>query len=454
MFGVDFYPTPKALIEQMCSDLELEGKQVLEPSAGSGNIVDYCVGSGAIVSACEIDENLRAILSSKSCKIVANDFLNLKKEDVSHIDFIIMNPPFSRDTMHIRHAWHIAPSGCQIVALCNANEVSMHRPGEFNKIIHDYGHYIKIQNAFSTAERKTDVEVALIHLYKPKGKSEDEFEGFFMDEDEEENIDGLQRYNFVRDVVNRYVTAIRIFDEQLDSAQRMNELTSSFFDTKIGLSLTKEKAVITREEFKKDLQKSAWQFIIKEMGMEKFSTRGLKEDLNKFVETQTKIPFTMKNVYRMIEIVIGTHGQRMDRAIIEAFDAVTKHYHDNRYGVEGWKTNSHYLLTEKFIMPWIFRYQYGRLDVEYWKNANYDILMDLNKALCFVTGTPFESIEDFHNVLRNNQYQNNEWFEWGFFKVKGFKKGTGHFKFKDREVWGLFNRNVARIKGYPLPEKL
>lgn len=51
MFGVDFYPTPKALIEQMCSDLELEGKQVLEPSAGSGNIVDYCVGSGAIVSA-------------------------------------------------------------------------------------------------------------------------------------------------------------------------------------------------------------------------------------------------------------------------------------------------------------------------------------------------------------------------------------------------------------------
>lgn len=35
-----------------------------------------------------------------------------------------------------------------------------------------------------------------------------------------------------------------------------------------------------------------------------------------------------------------------------------------------------------------------------------------------------------------------------------FKKGTGHFKFKDENVWALFNQNIARIKGFPLPESI
>ena len=45
-----------------------------------------------------------------------------------------------------------------------------------------------------------------------------------------------------------------------------------------------------------------------------------------------------------------------------------------------------------------------------------------------------------------------EWFNFGFFTIKGFKKGTGHFKFRDKDLWAMFNQNVARIKGYPLPD--
>lgn len=39
-----------------------------------------------------------------------------------------------------------------------------------------------------------------------------------------------------------------------------------------------------------------------------------------------------------------------------------------------------------------------------------------------------------------------------FFEIKGYKKGTVHVKFKDDKIWALFNRRVAEIKGYPLPE--
>ena len=55
----------------------------------------------------------------------------------------------------------------------------------------------------------------------------------------------------------------------------------------------------------------------------------------------------MKNIYRMLEIVIGTQSQRMDKAMIEVFDKVTERYSENRYNLEGWKTNSHYLVNKK-----------------------------------------------------------------------------------------------------------
>jgi len=47
-----------------------------------------------------------------------------------------------------------------------------------------------------------------------------------------------------------------------------------------------------------------------------------------------------------------------------------------------------------------------------------------------------------------------QWYEWGFFEFKVFKKGSGHFKFKDLKVWETINRQYAEIKGEVLPEKI
>ena len=42
----------------------------------------------------------------------------------------------------------------------------------------------------------------------------------------------------------------------------------------------------------------------------------------------------------------------------------------------------------------------------------------------------------------------------GFFDFKVYKKGTGHFKFRDVKVWELLNRTYAKIKGEVLPERI
>lgn len=463
----DLYPTPENVIAQMTWDLELNGKTVLEPSAGLGDIVDFCAGSGASVLACEIVPELREVLSGKKCKIIAEDFSEVRSEQISHINYIIMNPPFSADEGHILHAWEIAPDGCEIRSLCNANTVLNPRSPRarvLKQVINDYGTFENLGDCFSDAERKTGVEIGFIKLSKPKGKIDDEFEGFFMDEEEEDQFNGLQQYNFVRDVVNRYCSAIKVFDLQLAAAKEMNDLVGNFSRTKIALQMVEKDAVKNREDYKKELQKDAWKWVIGKFNLDKYSTSGLMEDINKFVEQQTAIPFTMKNIYQMINIIIGTSGNRMDKALEEVFDNFTKHYHENRYGGEGWKTNSHYLINQKFIVPYIAPLsKWGGMDINYRSAERLD---DFTKALCYIMGENYDGFTDPYNskykrftlsTSRGNSQdpvQYGEWFDWGFFEVKLFKKGTGHFKFKDRDVWALFNQHIARIKGFPLPEAI
>lgn len=201
----------------------------------------------------------------------------------------------------------------------------------------------------------------------------------------------------------------------------------------------------------------------------------------------------MKNIYQMLRLVAGTTEQRMDKAILEVFDKVTTHYHENRFNVEGWKTNSNYLLNQKFIFPDLCtqdqRWYKGQSNIQM-DYSRVEVMEDLLKAICYITGDDYSNfaplretatnrylifadgkyIESTHNYdnfqrivnirregqkveTQINDHAYGEVFEWAYFKVKCFKKGTIHFEFKDRELWARFNQRVAKIKGYPLFEK-
>ena len=500
MFNSQYYPTPENVISLMLQDENLQDKNILEPSAGAGHIVKACKQRGGNVIACENDAELKKLLSTH-CTILKDDFLQVTAAEISHIHYIIMNPPFNADERHILHAYEIAPAGCKIIALCNLQTVL--NPHNFSQrerlknIIDTSGHYEDLGQAFTQAERKTGAEIALVKLLKPGAEYSTEFEGFFMEEEPEQQEGaqaGLMSYNMVRDLVHRYIEAVKIYDQQLDTAVRLNTIIAPFHNESLGFQCTKEGYQQNRGQFKKDLQKSAWQYIFLKMDLTKIATQGLKADINKFVETQSAIPFTMKNIFRMLEIVIGTTGQRMDKAIIEVFDRLTTHYHENRHNVEGWKTNSHYLLGQKFILPRmcpVDKFSNGpHLTNNY--GGYFDLMEDLIKAICFVTGDNYEhhiSLSTFTRYryklkMANGTYidgYNNcfsdygraaarkkelgedveiedslpvygELFEWTYFNVRAYKKGTMHFEFKSEELWARINQRIAKIKGYPLFE--
>jgi len=472
MFGKDFFPTPPEVVELMLQGLYFENKVVLEPSAGKGNIVDALKAKGAEVLACELNEELRTILDKK-CRVIGEDFLSLSSAQVSHIDYIFMNPPFSADETHISHAWEIAPAGCKIIALCNKHTYTntySEKRRVLKSVIDAYGSFEDLEDCFKQSERFTGVHVGLIKMVKPGGDENKEFEGFFLDEEgEQEQFNGIMPYNFIRDLVNRYVAAVKVFDKQLDAAVQMNALTSSFYSSRLSMSVSEEGRLVTRADFKKDLQKQAWVYIFDKMDMQKFMTSKLIEEINKFVERQHNVPFTMRNIYHMLGIVIGTQEDRMNKVLLEVFDNLTSQYHENRYNLEGWKTNSHYLVNQKFIYPGLAESGHtGFLQIRYGSRA--EDIGDLHKALCWLNGDDYKYSESLYQYVNNRKrpseeeadllpvfvekYQWNTWYEWGYFRFKGFKKGTIHFEFKDEKVWARFNEKVGKLKGFALYENV
>lgn len=463
MFNKDFYPTPQSVIDQMTVGLDLRDKLVLEPSAGKGNIVEYLKKLGADVSVCEKNKDLADIVSKKA-RFLKPNFLDLQPEDTSHFDFIIMNPPFSEDDKHILHAWEVAPPACTVIALCNQetiNNTYTSNRRQLSQVIAKNGSVTPLGDCFRESERTTGVNVAMVTLYKTGTK--DDFGDFFdMSEDEERaDIEGVVSYNAVRDIVGRYVGACKLYEKTLQNAIDMNNIAGQLGVKEVSFTCTVEQKPHKKEDFMKGLQKNAWMWIFKKMNMDKYMTESLRKDINKFVETQYKVPFTMKNIYKMIDLVVATHGQRMDRVYIELFDKVTERHKENRYELEGWKTNSHYLVNQKFIVPNVSEIGWhGELKIRY--NYNGELITDFVKALEYLTGERFKSnnlyqaVSNWNSTKKGNEpsISFGQWFDFAFFEIKCFKKGTAHIKFKNKDVWALFNQKVAEIKGFPLPEAL
>lgn len=118
--------TPPEIVGRMC-DLagDIEGTDVLEPSAGKGHILFEIIGRGGLPTAVEIDPaeamQLEAEVEGR-WPIVCADFLNwtpCRPYTPTLFDFIIMNPPFARnqDIAHVRRAYDLLKPGGRLVAI-------------------------------------------------------------------------------------------------------------------------------------------------------------------------------------------------------------------------------------------------------------------------------------------------------------------------------------------------
>lgn len=123
------FPTPPALAEALADEISLQDTdEVLEPSAGTGAIVDAILARGAKFFAVEVNYALCERLSQKYgdktagiCKtVLQGDFLEIAPDQLGKFDAVLMNPPFENasDIKHIQHAVRFLKPGGRLAAIC------------------------------------------------------------------------------------------------------------------------------------------------------------------------------------------------------------------------------------------------------------------------------------------------------------------------------------------------
>jgi hypothetical protein len=116
----EFFPTPRPLIERMLDAATIEAThRVLEPSCGKGDILAAVRERHPEAELRGIEQNLtlQGVLTAKGFGDIVSyeDFL----EHGGEYDRCIMNPPFSRDIEHIRHAYELLAPGGRVVAIAS-----------------------------------------------------------------------------------------------------------------------------------------------------------------------------------------------------------------------------------------------------------------------------------------------------------------------------------------------
>ncbi len=98
--------TPEEEAYAVCRDAgPLEGRRVLEPSAGDGALADVARAAGAKVTVVENYRPNALVLKEKGYDVIEEDFLSLSPDDLGLFDAIVANPPFSnnQDIEHVTH---------------------------------------------------------------------------------------------------------------------------------------------------------------------------------------------------------------------------------------------------------------------------------------------------------------------------------------------------------------
>lgn len=121
------FPTPTEVARQVVELADIRaGHLVLEPSAGTGALIDAIDPVRRIVNVRAVEVNARLVDRLRARKnphveVWCADFLTCNG-DLGTFDRIVMNPPFERgsDIKHIRHAQGLLREGGRLVAICAA----------------------------------------------------------------------------------------------------------------------------------------------------------------------------------------------------------------------------------------------------------------------------------------------------------------------------------------------
>lgn len=480
-----FYPTPEALADKLLEGIDWHFvESVLEPSAGKGDLAMAAVqrirrgewhrSETDRVKACdidciEIDPVLRQTLEGAGFRVVHDDFLTFQTQKRYHL--ILMNPPFDQGAKHLLKALELAERGGKIRCLLNAetlrNPYSETRR-QLAKKLAEYGADVQYKtDAFSNAERRTDVEIAIVSVDIPAV----EMDSSIMDDMRKAPTYKAQeiapeyaeivRHNGIDAWVNRYnfevACGVRLIEEYWAMQRLMpeeTELEGSLLTLNVRVTGGNDQTA-TINEYIRQVRGKYWRTIFQQPTFTSKLTYNLLQELYDNVRQLMDYDFSAYNILtlliKMNQKVVGG----IEQTILKLFDDWTAKYHwsdttSNRHYFDGWKTNDCFAVGKKVIIPF-----YGAFDSWDKRFQSYQVrqkFADIEKVFDFLDSGRTEWEESVDAILKRVEAtQNTKNIDTKYFTVTFFKKGTAHFVFKDAELLEKFNLFAAKNKNWLPP---
>ena len=511
-------------------------ENILEPSAGKGNLVealsqavfreqDYRPYRSEYrkihVDCIEIDPYLRSILSYEFCgqkrKDLYAEYTPLREKDnrtgltegekkmknhlgyelarldatdvhIIHDDFltfdsrksydlILMNPPFANGDEHLLKAIEMqSRSGGDICCILNAetlrNLFSNRRRFLANKLQELGAEVTFLTEAFTDAERKTDVDIAIVKLSIPVPKRNSNiYDRLRAAADVEEaayaDVTDLTVADFMTRIVTHYnvevdagLTLIREYKALipyiLGSLSKDDRYNSPNLTLTVG---THDRyARLSENEFITLTRQKYWDALFTNKEFVGQLTSNLREKYQKEVSKMSAYDFTLFNIQQVMTQMNAEMGQGIQETIVKLFDRMTEAHswypecQKNTHYFNGWKTNQVHKINSKVILP-----VNGMFSDIHWHKKPFNIrnaeatIADIEKVFDYLDGNMTATV-DLHGVLERacdeGQTKN---IPCKYFDVTLYKKGTMHIRFRDQALLDRFNIYCCGKKGWLPP---
>lgn len=496
IFDTEYFPTPDNVISQMVMPYKSNIKklQILEPSAGTGSILDYLANSYSCkvpkesLYAVEINPELVMVLQGKGYKILADDFLSYKPTHT--FDLVVMNPPFSNGDEHLLHAWDFMFTG-DIVCLLNAETIRNPYTAKRKRlasIIEQNGSVQYLGKCFRGASRQTNVEVAMVRLHKNVEDAR-----WHIDFGDGAKVDGVPDFKEAVSsgselaIVDKLGDYLHAWDKAQEAAiefikarKKLEFYVTAFMGAEDVSKLVGEQMAamkgsdnamqVAYNTFLNTAKSKAWKQIISNLGMEKYMTANLRKTFDQFCESQGAYELNRENIYKLIQFVCLNSQNILKKAVVDVYDMFTKFHKDNTEHTEGWKTNSQFKVNKKIILPCFVSSEWsGHFRADWNRYSEY---RDIDKVMCFISGLPYENlnslseqgkeklnqmggykfereatVEDYEHLSLEKaitfvRVGDSSLHESEFFNFRCYKKGTLHIIFKSEDLWARFNLAV------------
>lgn len=481
--NAEFYPTPPILAHKMLRPVNWRKVTcVLEPSAGKGDLADEIKAAykgyyrdmnetTLDIDCIEQDTNLQHILRGKGYRVVHDDFLTF--HTYKQYDLIVMNPPFSVGDKHLLKAMELLSNGGQVICLLNAetlkNPYSATRQ-KLKQLLEEYSANIEyVEGAFSKAERKTGVEIAIVAVDVPKQKNAG-FDSFYehlkkAEKRKEKNIEAAAQeitfYDLIKNMEAEYVaeveTGIDLIEHYRavspyikDSMDPDDHYKSPILELKIegssrhGLSINR---------FIEKVRMKYWSYLFSNSKFMGHLTSELQTSYRSMVEKLKDYDFSEYNIKIIMLEMNAKLNESIQDAIVAMFDRLTAEHSwypeskKNKHYYNGWASNLAHKVNKKVILPCYEVFSPWNKEFRSYQAIYY--LRDIEKIFDFLDGNMTRHVNLEHALSSAGNNPKN--IKCKYFTVSFYKKGTVHIKFDNLELLDRFNIYVAQNRNWLPP---